>query len=226
MKTEISQDVLVVPRETVSELKGFAAWSEIDAATIAALSQTRAWMPRRDAEKSSDMVQLIPCAVVRDGAGNYNVSRRKADARKDISRKMTLLYGGHAERVEGCDDLADILKENLRRELEEEISLTSADLDDCDMEIIGAVNDLASVKSSRHLAVVFNVPVAGGNVSVRADEEFARRSKYRGEFMDVAQIVKLQSNKQNQFDPWSKLLFQDWIRPESESGMQIGLSNI
>lgn len=226
MTTESSQDVLVVPRETVSELKGFAAWPEICPATKAALSRTRAWMPRREAEKSSDMVQLIPCAVVRDGAGNYNVSRRKADARKDISRKITLLYGGHAERVEGCDDLADILKENLRRELEEEISLTRADMDGDNMEIVGAVNDLASVKSSRHLAVVFNVQVANGSVSVRADEEFAPKSKYRGEFMDVAQMVELQSNKQNRFDPWSKLLFEDWIRPGGESGMQIGLSNI
>lgn len=226
MTEEISQDILVVPRDAVSCLKGFARWSEIDSATIDKIGKSRAWMPRHDAERSSDMVQLIPCAVVRDCAGNYSVSRRKAGERKDISKKMTLLYGGHAERVEGCGDLADILKENLRRELEEEISLTSADVDDASIEIVGAINDLASVKSSRHLAVVFNVPVAGGSVSVRADEEFSRRSKYRGEFMDVDQIVKLQSNKQNRFDPWSRLLFQDWIRPESESGMQIGLSNI
>ena len=226
MTAENSQDVLVVPRGTVSDIKGFTRWSDIGTATIAEISRSCAWMPRRDAERSSDMVQLIPCAVVRDGEGKYSVCRRKADARKDISKKMTLLYGGHAERVEGCADLADILKENLRRELEEEISLTRADVDDGDIEILGAVNDLTSVKSSRHLAVVFNVLVASGSVSVRAYEEFSRRSKYRGEFMDAAQIADLQTNKQNQFDPWSKLLFQDWIRPEGDSGMQIGLSDI
>ena len=216
MTSENSQDVLVVPRDVVSILGGFVPWWAIDPVTMAALSASYDWSPRLSAERSSDLVQLIACAVVRDVNGNYSVSRRIGATRKDLHWKLTLLYGGHVERVEDSLDLTELLQANLLRELSEEIGVSDVDK----IEIVGTVNDLTNLASSRHIAIVFNVSTSG-EVSVQAGEEFSLGSEYCGEFLDSAGLAPLE----HRFDPWSRLLFHNWISPDSsgEVGLQLGL---
>ena len=216
MTSNNSQDVLVVPRGVVSILRGFVPWWAIDPITMAALSESCDWSPRLSAERSPDLVQLIPCAVVRDVNGNYSVSRRIGATREDLHWKLTLLYGGHIERVEDGLEFTELLQANLLRELNEELGVSDVD----GMEIIGTVNDLTNLASSRHIAVVFDVSTSD-EISVRAREEFSLGSQYCGEFLDSASLVPLE----HRLDPWSKLLFHNWITPGSsrESGMQIGL---
>ena len=214
MTTDI-QEVLVVPRDTVSDLKGFVAWDDIPDDTISTIRESRGWSPRPHAERSSDLVQLISCAVVRNHEGGISVSRRIAAERKDLNWKYTLVYGGHVEQLEDDLELVDLLKENMLRELQEEIGVDEVD----EVEILGTVNDLTDMVSSRHVAVVFDVSVSC-DTSVVAEEEFALRSKYHGDFIDPAEIGPLE----DRLDPWSKLLFQHWISPEAsgDAGMQLG----
>ena len=210
-----TQDVLVVPRDVVSDLKGFVRWCAIDSDTMGKISASCDWSPRPSAEQSSDLVQLISCAIVRDSNGNYSISRRIGTTRKDLHWKLTLLYGGHVERVEHGLELIDLLQENMLRELQEEISVTEVD----EIEIVGTVNDLTDLTSSRHIAVVFDVSISS-EVSIRAAEEFSLGSEYCGEFLDSAVLASLE----HRFDPWSRLLFHNWINPDPsiESGMQLG----
>ena len=207
------QDVLVVPRELVSNLKGFVPWEKIDPDTIVALRESCDWSPRPHAERSSSLVQLISCAAVRDIDGRYSVTRRTSAGRDDLNWKFTLLYGGHVERVGRGLDLTGLLKENLRRELQEEIGVSDVE----DIKIVGTVNDLTSLVSSRHIAIVFDVTVSE-DVSVQAGEEFSLGSQYCGGFLDSVELAPIA----HRFDPWSKLLFHNWVHP-SESGMQLGL---
>ena len=85
--------------------------------------------------------------------------------------------------------------------------------------IVGTVNDLTSLASSRHIAIVFEVSISS-EVSIRAGEEFSLGSEYCGEFMDSTELASLD----HRFDPWSKLLFHNWINPDpsSEPGIQLG----
>ena len=216
MTSVSTQDILVVPRDLVSDLRGFVSWSAIDPVTIVALSESCDWSPRSYAERSSDLVQLISCAVVRNVDGNYSVSRRSGTERRDLHWKLTLLYGGHVERMENGLELTDLLKVNLLRELNEEIGVSDVD----EVGIVGTVNDLTNLASSRHIAVVFDVSISG-EVSIQAGEEFSLGSEYCGEFLDSAGLAPLE----HRFDPWSRLLFHNWISPDSsgELGLQLGL---
>ena len=211
-----SQDVLVVPRPVVSHLKWFVSWQSVSTDTLGFIWDSCYWTQRTIAERSSDIVQLIPCAVVRDGSGKYSVSRRNRHGRKDIRSRFTLLYGGHVERTEEELEPAELLDLTLRRELDEEIGVS----DPASIDTVGFINDVKDLASSRHLAVVFEVSVRG-EVSIHANEEFSLRSKYCGEFMDSGRLAPLE----HRFDPWSRLLFHSWISPDSshESGMQFGL---
>ena len=210
-----TQDVLVVPRDVVSDLKGFVPWRAIDPDTMDKISASCDWSPRPSAEQSSDLVQLISCAVVRDNNGNYSISRRIGATRKDLHWKLTLLYGGHVERVEHGLELTDLLQANMLRELQEEISVSEVD----EIGIVGTVNDLTNLASSRHIAIVFEVSISS-EVSIQAGEEFSLQSKYCGEFMDSAELALLE----RRFDPWSRLLFHNWINPtpSNELGIQLG----
>lgn len=213
MATNI-QEVLVVPRDVVSDLKGFVAWDDIPDDTISSIRESRGWSPRPQAEQSDDLVQLISCAVVRNSEGGISVSRRNAADRKDLHWKFTLVYGGHVEQIGDDLELVDLLKENMLRELQEEISVDEVD----EVEIVGTVNDLTDLVSSRHVAVVFDVSVSC-DTSVTAKEEFFLGSKF-SRFMGPLEIEPLQ----HRFDPWSRLLYQHWISPETSSaaGMQLG----
>ena len=210
-----SQNVLVVPRFVVSDLKWFVSWQSVNTDTLRIILESCHWTQRAIAERSPEIVQLIPCAVVRDSDGKYSVSRRNRYGREDIRSKLTLLYGGHVERMEEELEPAELLDLTLRRELDEEIGVS----DPASIDTVGFINDVKDLASSRHLAVVFEVSVRG-EVSIHANEEFSLRSKYCGEFMDSGRLAPLE----HRLDPWSKLLFHYWISPDpsSELAMQQG----
>ena len=196
----------------VSHLKWFVSWQSVSTDTLGIIWESCHWTQRAIAERSTDIVQLIPCAVVRDNSGNYSVSRRNRYGREDIRSRLTILYGGHVERANEELEPADLLDLTLRRELEEEIGVS----DLVSIDAVGFINDLKDLTSSRHLAVVFEVSVQG-EVSVHANEEFSLGSKYCGEFMDSDRLEPLE----HRLDPWSKLLFHYWISPDPSSELAI-----
>lgn len=88
------------------------------------------WLSRQQAEKSERWVQIIPCAVIQDESGRYAVFRRSKEPRDDLSRKVSLLIGGHVESDFCKDDsLWTILLRSLLRELKEEVNVHNPSVD-------------------------------------------------------------------------------------------------
>lgn len=164
----------------------------------------------------------MPCAAAFDDGGRTSLARRiSGGGREDMNGSLTLLYGGHAEGVFGASGLLEVLSENLRRELAEDVGLGMARGERRGARPIGTVWDANNgIKASRHLAVVYAVFVGeerGRNIRTRSDEEFSRRSKRRGGCASVGEIEKLLRDPRNRLDPRSEIFFRNWVVGQREA---------
>ena len=158
------------------------------------------WLNRQDAERSTDMVQAIPCAFIRNHSGSYYVLEQVRNARKDLSKKLSLIVGGHIDESNECDSFLGFVSLNLKRELEEELHFLPKRL-----RPIGVMIDHSSIEASRHVAFLHEV--VANDVSSRVPEEFTRRSRLPIEFMTPDELAA----KRGEFDPWSRMLIEEHI---------------
>ena len=198
-----TQEVLVVPRKIFEGHHSFLDWSFVEG-ILDELQTSHRWCQRNLAEVSTDWVQPIPCALIADGLGRYCVFRRIKDTRDDLKSKVTLVVGGHVDRLAKFESLRKLLLITLERELEEEVGLRNS----TEVRPLGLVIDNSSLLSSRHVAFLYRVTPSHAVVAKAADE-FSSRSKYNGIFVTDTELAALHT----QLDPWSRLIFEDMIQP-------------
>lgn len=212
------QSVLCFPRSHIANCKRFTRW-EIVQKILHAAEKQMTWLPRVEAEASNVLVQPIPCALVVNESRLYHAFRRINEGRTDLRRRISLVIGGHIDQDIGRGDFSSLATATLVRELNEELSIVHFSPH---AKPIGLVIDHSSVESSRHVALVYEVAVAG-RIKARAAEEFSMRSKYDGRPCSADELVGMRK----EFDPWSLIVFGDYINPSysQEVGIQLGLSH-
>ena len=195
--------VLVVPRRIFDDYYSLIIWSDIQD-KLDMIEESFTWLRRTDAERSTDWVQPIPCAFIRDGHGRFCTLRRvKNEARADLRLKASLIIGGHLDKTDDHASFKEMLLSNLARELNEEVGITNIH-----PVPIGVIVDNSSILASRHIAFVHEVTASV--IYPRAPEEFSNRSKLTGQFLSVADLTE----RRNELDPWSRLLFEEFIQPD------------
>lgn len=209
------QDIMVFPRNLIDGMDGFFPWASV-VPWMQAISDAFEWIPRDIAECSHTWVQPIPCAILRDPAGRYCVFRQVRQARRDLSRRLSFVVGGHVDRPCSYGTLAELFSDTVKREVLEEVGL---DLDSR-IDPIGVVVDGSSLVGSRHVGFVHEIKVLA-EVKSRASEEFSFRSKYDGMFLDVSDRTRFRGT----LDPWSSLLFSHYMEGGSSTdiGRQLAL---
>ena len=90
MTTMPTSDVLVFPRGIFGSVYSLLPWESIQP-YIDESDRSFSWLHRPDAEQSEDLVQAIPCVLVRDNEGRYCVFRRVKEGRSDLSKKLSLI---------------------------------------------------------------------------------------------------------------------------------------
>ena len=201
-----NSSVLVIPRSIFDDYFSLIAWGNIQD-KIDAIEGSFSWLQRADAERSTEWVQPIPCAFIRDPHGRFCTLRRvKNQTRKDLTGKASLIVGGHLEASDGDSTFRELLLPNLSRELDEEVGIA-----DAHPTPVGVIVDNSSILASRHIAFVYEVNAS--QIYPRAPEEFSNKSSLTGQFLSAMQLVQLRG----ELDPWSKLLFEEFIHP---SGLQ------
>ena len=196
--------VLVFPRAIFSDEFSLLPWDSIQE-QMGEIENSFSWLNRPDAEQSEDLVQAIPCAFIRDSDGRYCVLRQVQNLRKDLDRKLSLIVGGHIDDSHECGSFQTNMSSTLIRELEEEAGILSADRPS---RPVGVIIDNSSIQASRHIAFLHEMPAE--RVSLKAREEFMLRSKVSGVFMDAVELAE----RRHEFDPWSRLLIEEYICPE------------
>ena len=200
----LNQVVLCLPREHFAHFGRFTPWTQASH-TVASAQMEMRWIPRVKAELSETLVQLIPCALVRGEDSSFHVFRRIKEGRRDMSGRITLVIGGHIDCSSMKGSLLSLAATTLANELDEELtSIPSID----NRVPVGVVIDPSSLESSRHVGLLYEV-AATGTVRPKAKEEFSMDSKYAGSRYSLAELP--QFNKE--FDPWSAIIFSDYIKP-------------
>lgn len=212
---ENRQEILVFPRTALPAGARFVPWSAAGP-ILAAVAASMTWMPRAAAEQSPDWLQPIPCALIRNDHQEYRVLRRVKQQRPDLSSRVSLVVGGHIDRCPDNPGLASLLSATLAREIDEELGISSLP----QVQPIGVVVDTASAAASRHIGFVHEIVIADP-FTPKAVEEFSTRSKHNGQLYSPSALSRFLK----EFDPWSRIIFADYIDPSYSPtiGIQPGL---
>ena len=194
--------VLVFPRAIFSEAFSLLPWDAVQP-QLSAIEDSFLWLERALAERSTDLVQAIPCAYFSDSEERYCVLRRVEDVRTDLNKRLSLVVGGHVDESPLDFSFQFAMKLTLEREVKEELGFVAKE----NPEPVGVIVDNSSIQASRHVAFVHKV--VAERVTPQAPEEFNRRSKLTGEFWGAAELVK----RRSEFDPWSRLLIEERVGP-------------
>ena len=192
--------VLVFPRAVLGHVFSLLPWDSAQE-QIEKIESTFSWLDRPEAEQSHDLVQAIPCGFIRDHEGQYCVLRRVENSRNDLNKKLSLVVGGHIDKPYDGGSFRATMSANLMRELDEEVGILPEETP----RPVGIIVDNSSIQASRHVAFLYEI--LSEQVSPKAPEEFAMRSKYSGIFMHPARIAEMS----HQFDPWSRLLIEEYV---------------
>ncbi len=196
-------EVLVFPRTVFGSAFSLLPWESVQS-KIAEIEDSFSWLHRPDAEQSEDMVQAIPCTIVKDSEDRYCLFRRVKEGRKDLSKKLSLIIGGHIDETDDQDCFLTTLSRNLIREIDEEIGVRLEE----PPRPVGVIIDGSSMAASRHVAFLHEI--IAERVSAQALEEFSiKHSKYTGKFASASRLGELR----DEFDPWSRLVIEEYACP-------------
>ena len=200
MTNRQASGVLVFPREIFGSVYSLLPWEAIRP-YLDEIERSFSWLHRTEAEQSSDMVQAIPCVLIRDSKNRYCVFRRVKEDRSDLSKRLSLIIGGHIDEAADSDCFLAAVSCNLLREIDEEIGIRPEE----PLRPVGVIIDGSSIIASRHVAFLHEMTAE--QVSPRAPEEFSKRSKYTGEFVPKPQL----RDWLDEFDPWSRLVIEEYV---------------
>ena len=198
-----SEAVLSFPRDCITGCDRFIPWDMANE-LLRSVEENMTWMPRHMAENADELIQPIPCALVLGEREKYRVFRRIDEGRSDLRARISLVVGGHIDYSAEESILSRLIIETLRREIAEELGTASPP----EIKPVGLVIDFSSIQSSRHLGVVHEVMIKR-KIKPVAKEEFSSRSKYIGQLYSRDEL----SMFRKEFDPWSGILFGDYISP-------------
>ena len=197
-----TSEVLVFPREIFGSVFSLLPWESIQS-YIDEIERSFSWLQRPEAEQSDDMVQAIPCVLIRNNEGRYCVFRRVKEDRTDLSKRLSLIIGGHIDQAADRDSFLSAMARNLVREIDEEVGICA----EKPPRPVGVIIDGSSIVASRHVAFLHEM--VAEHVLPGATEEFSRRSKYTGDFVSASRL----GNWRDRFDPWSRLAIEEYVCP-------------
>ena len=183
-------------------MSSFTAWDRAQS-FLEAAEKDGEWVTREIAERSPNLVQPIPSAMLRDDRGKYLVLTRGQTSRSDMSGKLSLVIGGHIDLddvPQASRSIEELAAFSLRRELKEELGLEMIS----ELTPLGITIDRGSVHASRHVGLIHLVR-SGAGIMVAEDDEFNTHAALAGSFVSPDQLERLR----NAFDPWSRILVKE-----------------
>lgn len=135
----------------------------------ARIARDHRWLRRGDAERDETVKQLIPYCVIRQGDNVFLTQRLNTQTETRLHNLYSIGIGGHMNG-NGAPTLDELIADNLRRELEEELIIDAID----GIRLIGAINDDSTSVSRCHFGLLYQV-WANGAVAVRETDKMVGR---------------------------------------------------
>lgn len=148
------------------------------------------FIPRPEAENDPTHKQIIPYVVLCRGDEVFATRRLNKGGEKRLHGLISLGIGGHIN-PESDGDGSDVLYRGLKREVEEEVNITTQ----CALVPRGMINDDGNEVGKVHLGMFFTMEVEG-EVTVRETE------KLEGFWLPRAELA----SKAAEMETWSQLV--------------------
>lgn len=172
---KMDEMILVVPRDILFENEKLTfQGTETDPMKITKIGmnieRNFSSIRRGDAEEDFTLKQPIPYAVIRKGDKIFGYKRLEGGGETRLHGKISLGVGGHLNDVPDFETFVEILIENLKREIEEELVIRP--LLEADLQVIGFVNDDSDDVGRVHLGILVVMDVdAESEITVRETEQ-------------------------------------------------------
>lgn len=155
---------------------------------------------RGDMEEDPSYKQLITYAIIVDKQSRkvFQYGRGSNSGESRLQAMKSIGVGGHSNAVD-TQTLAEEMLINLKRELEEELHITTDDI--TAMHLIGFVNDDNSDVNVVHYGFVYYVEVADSSRITIKEKKVLEE----GNFTSLEQLRK----EVDRFEDWSKFLIEN-----------------
>ena len=181
--------VFAVPSHLMVHIPDQLSHSSETIETLAQYDQLGMYILRSDAEMNMAFQQLIPYVIIKNKKGDkYFVAERIAGDER-LTSSYSIGFGGHIDKEDGHKD---VILNGLKRELDEELDMTSVSKP----EFIGTIRDLTS-STADHIGFVFEV--SASKVKIKETK------KLRGVWMTPQELV----NNYFSFEGWSKYIIDN-----------------
>jgi predicted NUDIX family phosphoesterase len=199
---KMDEIIIVAPRKHVFNNEGLTFQGtlrdkEIADIILENINDTCHVMRRGDAEEDSSYKQPIPYALIKRGNEIFVYERLKGAGETRLHNKLSLGVGGHMNDIEDAKNFTELMLENLYRELEEELIISTTI--EPELKVIGLINDDSDEVGQVHLGILVVLEVHKDTlVSVRETEELA------GKFisLDKLKVPEVYERLEN----WSKIV--------------------
>ncbi|EHW0692025.1 NUDIX domain-containing protein [Vibrio parahaemolyticus] len=158
-------------------------------------------MLRRDAEQSTEYIQLVSSFVITSGSSMFTHVRSGRAPESRLKGEKSILLGGHIEYDEVMQLSSDInfdLFEQAKlftRELEEEVELKT----NSNMKFIGCMYDDSRTVSSQHLSLLHHVELKSQDVIVKE-----KGYHINPEWIPIEEL----KIKRDEFENWSSVVIK------------------
>lgn len=193
------EHVLVVPTSVFHEVGHFQGFHHDAEKYLSALLRPE-WMsyrPRNEMEQDPSFKQLIPYVLFRfrraEGETDlFAYCRGSGQGEARLHRKRSVGIGGHISSEDVLtDNLTDVYREGLRRELAEEVQIATEYTESC----VGIINDDQTDVGRVHLGIVHLFDVLAPHVVAREDDIAD------GRFVSIDELLA----QRDQFETWSQI---------------------
>ncbi|PAK28262.1 hypothetical protein CJ467_21530 [Bacillus velezensis] len=195
---KMDEVIVVAPRDKVFDngkldFQGIEADPNAIDQIIKNLAENMLTMRRGDAEKDQSCKQPIPYAVLQKGDQVFAYERLRKGGEKRLHDQLSIGVGGHMNITEATN-FWEAIDENLRRELSEELFISTSNLN---LEVVGIINDDLNEVGKVHLGIMIIVKLPENTeVSVRETDQLKGFWLNEQDFDNPAVFNRLES--------WSK----------------------
>ncbi len=186
------EQVLVVPTllfHEVGYFQGFCPNPERCLKTLLDPAYT-SYRPRDVMEKDPSFKQLIPYCIFRCDGRVFHYTRGKGQGESRLHSKRSIGIGGHISSIDENANSSSYL-EGMRREIEEELVITSTYRQSC----VGLINDDLTEVGKVHLGIVHVFELDAPKVLPR------EQSMMQTGFASSAELMR----DREQFETWSQI---------------------
>ena len=153
------------------------------------------FVERRWAERDSSLKQVIPYTLLTHGDEIFLLRRTARGGEARLHGKLSIGVGGHINPVD-LDGAQDVLDAGCRRELEEEVALSTSYA----LDTVGVINDDSSDVGSVHFGLVNVARCETADVAIRETDVL------EGSFVTRQALREMARTQRERFETWSALI--------------------